>query len=148
MIIRKYKKTDQKAVKDFVLHILEEYRFCHRPEWDYDLEDPHAHYLAKGGIFLVCFENGKVVGTVAVKPIDDKVVELKRLYLHPDVRSKGHGQKLVDMMLEFSQEKNFKKIVLDTWIGMKAAQNLYLKKGFTVKETKGEQMFMEKILKM
>lgn len=146
MIIREFKKEDQKEVKEFVLKILKEYRFCHRPEWDYDLEDPKLHYKENGGIFYVCESNNQIVGTIAIKNHGKGIAELKRLYLEETFRGKGIGEKLVDIAIVFCKKEKFTKIKLDTWIGMKAAQKLYQKKGFKIINEKGEQIFMEKKL--
>ena len=46
-------------------------------------------------IFYCLIGDGTVVGTVALKKIDDKTAELKSLYLDKDLRGQGWGSKLM-----------------------------------------------------
>lgn len=146
MKIRRYRKSDQKEVKEFVLTVLSEFGFSHNPELDYDLEDPDKYYKNIGGVFYVFEDKGKIIGTIAVKNKGENIAEIKRLYIDSKFRGKGYGSKLFDTALEFCKGNNYKKVVFDTWSRFEKAKLLYLSRGFTITRTSGEQIFMEKQL--
>ncbi|MBR6483490.1 MAG: GNAT family N-acetyltransferase [Clostridiales bacterium] len=81
--------------------------------------------------FWCLLSEGEVVGTVAVKPFDKKSSELKALYLSQEMRGKGYGLRLLDMAVEFSEEKGYERIVLDSMSIYKDALKLYERYGFT-----------------
>ncbi len=78
-VIYEYSPSDKEDVKNLVLNGLKEFGFEYNPIYDFDLEDPHKHYIKKGGMFYVLKVNGKIVGTVAIIN-KGKIAELKRLY--------------------------------------------------------------------
>lgn len=146
MELNKFSHQKQKKVKKFVLSIPSEFGFQHNIDLDYDLEDPDKHYNQNGGVFYVLENEGKVVGTIAVKNKGDSRAEIKRLYIHKDYRGKHLGSLLVDKALSFCKDSDFQIIELDTWKRFKTAQKLYQNYGFQVTKIVGEQIFMEKPL--
>ena len=100
--------------------------------------------------FWCLLSDDRVLGTVAVKHLDDKTSELKALYLSPELRGKGYGYKLLDMAVLFAKEKGYKRIVLDSMSKYIAALKLYEKYGFThiarYNENRKADVFMEYIL--
>jgi molybdopterin-guanine dinucleotide biosynthesis protein A/RimJ/RimL family protein N-acetyltransferase len=103
-----------------------EYGFDFDPELDADLGDPVAHYAAA----WVVLRNEEVVGSVALRRIAPREVELKRMYLRPGCRGRGAGQRLLDMALLWAREHRIERIVLDTTDEMEAARRLYERNGF------------------
>jgi len=57
-------------------------------------------------------------------------VEMKRLYVLPQYRQHKIGQALLDFCLTFLQQDNIVSIELETLKRLKAARQLYLKRGF------------------
>ncbi|MBO4494569.1 MAG: GNAT family N-acetyltransferase [Clostridiales bacterium] len=100
--------------------------------------------------FWCLLSEGRVLGTVAVKRLDETTSELKALYLSPELRGKGYGYKLLDLAVLYAREKGYKRIVLDSMSHYTAALNLYEKYGFTcIKRYNDNQkadVFMEYIL--
>ena len=100
--------------------------------------------------FWCLLSDEKVLGTVAVKRLDETTSELKALYLSPELRGKGYGYKLLDLAVLFAKEKGYKKIVLDSMSKYTAALKLYEKYGFThiarYNENPKADVFMEYIL--
>lgn len=78
----------------------------------------------------VMVDDGKVIGSVAIHPCDEKRCELKHLYLLPSYHGKGYGKQLLQLALGFAREQGFKQVQLDTHSRMHAARRLYAKFGF------------------
>lgn len=99
-----------------------------------DLEKELAHlpgvYGPPGGCFLLARDAGRPVGCVAFKSQDAGTVELKRMYVRPDQRGKGTGQKLVTSLIEEARNQGNRRIVLDSFHTMKGAHAIYRSMGF------------------
>jgi len=146
MKLIKYTNSYQKDVKDFVIAAHDEFTFPYDRKLDYDLDNPDKYYNNRGGMFYLLLDNEKVIGTAAVKKLDDKTAELKRLYVNKNYRGKGLGLQLFTEALDFCRENKIAKVVLDTNIKQKAAQKLYEKNGFKIDRVDKNTIFMSKIL--
>ncbi len=83
----------------------------------------------QGNIWLV-WQNQEVAGSIAVKRLDEKNCEMKRLYLTPSARGKGLAKQLINSAIGFAREANYQTMKLDTLSSMTAAIQLYLNFGF------------------
>ena len=146
MKLIKYTNSYQKDVKDFVIAAHDEFNFPYDRKLDYDLDNPDKYYNNRGGMFYLLLDNEKVIGTAAVKKLDDKTAALKRLYVNKNYRGKGLGLQLFTEALDFCRENKIAKVVLDTNIKQKAAQKLYEKNGFKIDRVDKNTIFMSKIL--
>jgi molybdenum cofactor guanylyltransferase len=109
-----------------VADTLREYGFEPDPRLDPDLADPGSVYEA----FWVAVMHEEVVGSVALRRIGPRAVELKRMYLRPRLRGRGVGRKLLQTALAWAREHAVERIALDTSERMEAAQHLYEAHGF------------------
>ncbi len=100
-----------------------------------DIADVELHYM-QNGCFWCLFDNENLIGTVAVRiiDIDNKVVELKRMFVLPEYQGKGYGRVLVDHAIDYAREQQYNKICLDTRKQFSAAQHLYRSSGFKENE--------------
>ena len=91
-----------------------------------DIADVELHYM-QNGCFWCLFENEVLIGTVAVRLIDmdNKVVELKRMFVLPEYQGKGYGRLLLEYAIAYAREQQYNKICLDTRKQFSAAQHLY-----------------------
>ncbi|MDA7741992.1 GNAT family N-acetyltransferase [Francisellaceae bacterium] len=82
--------------------------------------------------YLVARVNGKIVGGCGIASFNEssKICELRKLFLLPESRGFGIGQKLVLGCLDFSGSQGFKNCYLDTMKNMSSAIALYEKFGF------------------
>ena len=71
-----------------------------------------------------------MVGTAALKALDDNTAELKALYLDRRFRGQGFGKILINKIIEEARTSGFKTIVLDSMKKYKEARKLYEKFGF------------------
>jgi N-acetylglutamate synthase-like GNAT family acetyltransferase len=130
--IRSASNLDVERVKSLIYSILREYGLEPEPNGtDVDLNDIEANYINRGGIFeLLEDENGELFGTVGLYPMNEKTVELRKMYFTKDLRGQGFGKKTLQRMIEKSKESGFKRIYLETATPLKEAIHLYEKFGF------------------
>ncbi|MEQ9218566.1 MAG: GNAT family N-acetyltransferase [Cyclobacteriaceae bacterium] len=99
--------------------------------------DDHDFYDQYNGISdikyaVVAFEDDLPVSCGAIKPIDEKTVEVKRMYTTPAVRGKGVASKVLAELEAWASEMSFTQIILETGKRQKDAVRLYEKNGYSV----------------
>ena len=133
------------SVKKFVVSILASEGFAYDIEKDLDLDNISANYLEDGGIFYLAFTEGRIIGTCAVKKRSEDKCEVKRLYVHKDLRRLGIGSELLGKALEFASE-HYNTAILKTDTSLGPAIDLYLKTGFSVQKEKKGTVYLKKEL--
>ena len=103
------------------------------------------------GVLLLAEIEGRLAGCAAVRPLEDAICELKRVYVHADYRGAGLGRLLTETALQAAREMGYARIRLDTLPQMEPAQSLYESLGFyDIHAYYGEpvpgQRFMEAVL--
>jgi molybdopterin-guanine dinucleotide biosynthesis protein A len=114
------------GLRALVADTLREYGFEPDPRLDPDLDDPGAVYEA---LWVALMDDG-VVGSVALRRLGPREVELKRMYLRPRLRGRGVGRKLLQIALAWAREHGIERVALDTTERMEAARHLYEAHGF------------------
>ncbi|WP_428664672.1 GNAT family N-acetyltransferase [Runella sp.] len=71
-----------------------------------------------------------IVGSVIVFEEHPGVAHLRSLLLHPSVRGRGLGRRLVQLAIDFCREVGYQKITLETFDELHAALHLYNTFGF------------------
>jgi ribosomal protein S18 acetylase RimI-like enzyme/catechol 2,3-dioxygenase-like lactoylglutathione lyase family enzyme len=82
------------------------------------------------GRLLVAHLDGEPVGTVALRPLDGDVGEIKRLYVQPGARGAGVGRALIDRLIADAQAEGYRLLRLETMTFMAEAIALYRTLGF------------------
>ena len=96
-----------------------------------DMDDIQQTYFADKGIFLVMTDADQIIGTGAIRRLDDTICELKRLWLSFDYHGKGLGYRMIQELFAFAKEKGYRKIRLETDRDYQSrAYNLYTRLGF------------------
>ena len=99
-------------------------------DYESELENLDIKYgPPKGRLYLATVE-GEVAGCIALKYIDEKTCELKRLYVKPEFRGNKIADALVDQIIDDAKKIGYKKIQLDTLPFLKSAIHLYERYGF------------------
>ena len=88
-------------------------------------------YSPPRGCLLLAWNGDRAVGCAALRPIDDNVCEMKRLYIHPDVRAQHLGRRLSERILQEARAIGYRSMYLDTLPSMTSALHLYYDLGFT-----------------
>jgi N-acetylglutamate synthase-like GNAT family acetyltransferase len=81
------------------------------------------------GEMWVAEEDGRILGSIAMLE-EAGMGRLRWLLLHPDLRGKGAGRKLVETSLDYARERGFPGVFLTTISGLDAAHHLYRQAGF------------------
>lgn len=87
-------------------------------------------YAPPDGRLLLATYDGLPAGCVALKKLQDKVGELKRLYVQPRVRALKIGHQLTQALIEEARKAGYDIVRLDTVGSMVAATRLYQSLGF------------------
>lgn len=95
-----------------------------------ELADLDSFYAPPHGRMLVAVLDGRAVGCVAVKRLDERTGEIKRLYVRPAGRGRGIGSLLVERVLDEARSLGYRRVVLDTMAHMTSAIGLYERHGF------------------
>jgi putative acetyltransferase len=98
-----------------------------------DMDDIQKNYFDQGGTFLVLLDDGQIVGTGAIRKLDDNICELKRLWLLTQYHGQGLGYRMLQELLSIAREKGYKRIRLETEPEAQSrALNFYKRIGFYV----------------
>lgn len=99
---------------------------------DAELAELPGKYAPPAGIILIARDHvGYPVGCAALRPLAEPgTCEMKRLYVHPQVRGQDLGRRLVEAIIDYSRRANYARVLLDTLASMHAAQKLYVSLGF------------------
>ncbi len=95
-----------------------------------ELQTLHEVYSPPKGCIILANEDEQIIGCVALKPIEEGVCEMKRLYVRPSGRRKGLGKELVEELIRFAKESGYKTMKLDTLTTLTEAVKLYRSMGF------------------
>ena len=97
----------------------------------HDIDDVQQTYFDNDGIFLVMTDNEQIIGTGAIRKIDDRTCELKRVWLLFEYHGKGLGYRMIQELLGFARGKGYQRIRLETdRNGQSRAFELYKRLGF------------------
>ena len=150
MRIRDVEPADLEAVAALAVATLAEFGFSSQVSGvERDLREALARYRAPAGGFWVADDEGVVAGTVAIRPKEGRTCELKRLYVRADVRGRRLGQQLYEHAEHFARRADYDRIWLDSSRRFAAAHRLYLRNGFVLVESTGndwEDDVFEKLL--
>lgn len=130
-IIKKY----QKQYNDYLLQFL---KVClPQSGRNLELDGRHKMYdnIERFFEYFWCLFDGKdIIGTVALKRLNDEHCELKSLYLLEQYHKKGLGYQLLKTAILKAQQDGYKEMYLDTLSSSKKAISLYEKRGFVKTE--------------
>jgi putative acetyltransferase len=116
-----------------------------------DIETVRSHYLDNSGVFLVLVDKEQVVGTGAIRKLNDEICELKRMWFLKQYRGQGLGKKMAQMLFDFARQAGYRKVRLDIANGERQQQALkfYKRLDFYPIERYNDSLcniFMEKLL--
>ena len=135
--IRALEPADVPAVTLLVVEVLGEFGFTAQVGGvERDLHEVRDRYGGAAAGFWVAEVDGVIVGTVAIRPKDEgRMCELKRLYLRPDQRGTGLGQRLYEHAEAFARAAGYERMWLDSSRRFTRAHRLYERNGFVLLES-------------
>ena len=126
---------DEKNVREMIFTILENYGLKVKTDGvDADLFNIVENY--KEGLFGVIElkDTLALVGSFALFPLSNSVVELRKMYIKKEFRGNGLGKWVIDFCEAYAQKKGFEEITLETASPLKEAYQLYRAKGYELVE--------------
>jgi putative acetyltransferase len=104
----------------------------HFQNFNKELEEINIQYNKPyGGLILIInLLTKKEVGCAGIRKSEDKIAELKRMFIREEYRNIGLGKELMRKAIELAKDLGYEKIRLDTLDTMKPAIALYEKFGF------------------
>jgi ribosomal protein S18 acetylase RimI-like enzyme len=97
---------------------------------DDELNNFPEKYQEPAGAFFIAKKNDEIVGTVGMNKLENKICEMKRLFVNDNYKGNGIGKKLVEIIIEEAKNKKYEKMRLDTLNTMDAALGIYYKNNF------------------
>lgn len=132
-LIRSWSPADRQSAALVIARVLQEYGLPWQPKGaDRDVIAVESAYIATGGEFWVVELNSAIVGTAAYLPISrgQNAVEIRKMYLLPEVRGQGLGQYLLQRLEKAIAIKNYQEIWLETASVLIEAIKLYEQNGY------------------
>jgi len=94
------------------------------------LRKPKQYIIEKGGHIFFAKLNEDIVGTVALMPIGEQLLELTKMAVSPKHRGLKIGQNLMQYCIDFAKEKQLPILVLYSNRKLENAIYIYRKYGF------------------
>ena len=132
-LIRDWEERDRVLAVEIIGSVLADYGLSWEPLGaDRDVLEIEPFYHATGGEFWVIEREGQLVGTGAYYPVSrgDKAVEIRKMYLVPEVRGQGLGRFLLKELERAIGDRGFDQIWIETASVLKEAVKLYESSGY------------------
>lgn len=98
--------------------------------YDQETAHPERKYgLPEGRLYLAWWD-GAAAGCGALRSLDSRRCELKRLYVRPAFRGRRIGEALLRCLLEDARSMGRRAVLLDTFPSLDSAIRLYRRFGF------------------
>ncbi|GAB4464068.1 MAG: hypothetical protein Kow0070_25430 [Anaerolineales bacterium] len=96
-----------------------------------EMDDVQKNYVENGGAFLVTVHDGRIIGTGAIRRLEEGVCELKRLWLLSEYHGQGLGYRMMQELFRIARQKGYKSMRLFTDpVYQKRAVEFYKRLGF------------------
>ena len=143
--IKVYKTEMQRDIEHFYKKCFDDLGWGYEPHGRHsDTTNIHDTYMSNGCMWCM-YNNKQLIGTVAVRTIDieNKIAEMKRLYVLKEYQGKGYGGILFETALNYARENKFSKICADTINDREASKHLMRKYGFRETQRYNDNQFAE-----
>lgn len=110
-----------------------------------DIQRQYDHYnkIDKINHAMVIYADGIPVGCGCFKPFDSETIEVKRMFVKPELRGRQLAARLLRELEIWALEEGFTGAVLETGVRQVEAQRLYSIAGYSKTENYGQYIGME-----
>jgi GNAT superfamily N-acetyltransferase len=88
------------------------------------------YYSERNGGFWVAVDNGRLIGMFGLEPSADGTMELRRMYVDPDVRRRGVARQMLDFAEQECRRRSRPRLDLSTSELQREALALYRNSGY------------------
>lgn len=92
---------------------------------------------------LVAYQDEQPVGCGAIRELDMETMEVKRMFVIPELRGKGIASAILTALEKWAVEMSYTVCVLETGKRQPEAISLYLRNGYRITENYGQYIGME-----
>lgn len=122
-----------------VLSIFTEYVKSPSVSLDYqgyeaEFADLPGQYAPPSGALLLAWHADRPVGCVAMRKVDERICEMKRLYVRPAARGVDLGRRLAEAIVREARAAGYVEMRLDVLPEFEAARQIYRSMGFAEAE--------------
>lgn len=89
-----------------------------------------GRYAPPNGRLLLALDGAHAAGCVALRPLDEGICEMKRLFVRPAYRDRGLGRGLAAQIVNEASALGYVAMRLDTLEGLDGAMRIYESLGF------------------
>ena len=89
-----------------------------------------AEFEKSGGYFVIAQHGNQTIGCGGFRPVDEECVEIKRMFVRPDVRRRGGARQILRHLEEEVHRRGFRSTVLETGCDNAGAIALYESEGY------------------
>ena len=82
------------------------------------------------GAFVILYEDGEPVAGGGLRRLENDVAEIKRMFVEPAARGRGHGRRVLSELEAVAVELGYRRLRLDTAQSMTTAIALYRGAGY------------------
>ena len=86
--------------------------------------------VAPHGVFLVGYEDGEAVAIGGLRPLEDGICEIKRMYVVPAARSRGAGRALLAALEDAARALGYDRVRLDAGPQPRHSRALFANAGY------------------
>ena len=112
--------------------------------------EPSDDLCPPGGLLLLACRDGAVLGCAGLRLLDTGIGEVTRLFVAPEERRHGIGQRLLDAVQDAARQHRVSMLRLDTSDYLTEACRLYARNGFAevapFSEGRVANLWYEKVL--
>ena len=132
LFLRQYQSGDREAILGLHYQALAEAGIhSQNTEHDRDLYNIHQEYLENQGEFLVATIDNQVIAMGGLCKVNSDTAKIVRMRVHPLWRRQGIGRALLQALEKKAQQQEYATLILDTLAVRAAAQQFYVKNGYT-----------------
>jgi len=99
-------------------------------DFEEELASLPGKYSMPEGRLLLAFYNDQPAGCVALRQLDDRSCEMKRMFVYPEFHGKRIGWALAKAIIDEAKKIGYSSMKLDTSMRQVEAQKLYQSFGF------------------